>query len=414
MAIMETLKTLVWILSSLLTIYGIYYAFMLIFTFLPLKERVAHGPRTKFAVVVAARNEEAVIGNLVDSLFQQNYPRELYDVIVAPNNCRDNTKGVAEEHGAMIFEPKSVIRSKGDVLKELFASLLRERPDYEAFVVFDADNVADPDFLRNMNSALVEGAEVAQGYRDSKNPYTTYMASCSTIYYYMVNRFLNRPRNAIGLSGMINGTGFAVKADVLRALGGYNTRTLTEDIEFSTQVILSGRKVEWVPNAITYDEQPEDFLTSWKQRKRWTLGLIQCGREYLGELLRNLTKGNFLQVFDFTMFHLGPLVQILSIFSGLAITALSIVQVYYDQMTTTTLVLLAVGSTVLSYVGMTVVPMVLVALEKRSLKKAWKGILTFGFFLMSWLPINVLCFIKPDTTWHEIKHKQKVSLNRKA
>ena len=56
-------------------------------------------PRTRFAVVIAARNEEAVIGRLVKSLMEQDYPRELFDVYVAPNNCTDDTAGAAFQAG---------------------------------------------------------------------------------------------------------------------------------------------------------------------------------------------------------------------------------------------------------------------------------------------------------------------------
>lgn len=58
--------------------------------------------QNRIAVVVAARNEAAVIGNLIESLHQQDYPQELMDVYVIPNNCTDNTKEVALEHGARL------------------------------------------------------------------------------------------------------------------------------------------------------------------------------------------------------------------------------------------------------------------------------------------------------------------------
>ena len=96
-------------------------------------------PRTRFAVVIAARNEEAVIGRLVKSLMEQDYPRELFDVYVAPNNCTDDTAGAAFQAGAQILFCDYPVRQKGDALRQAFCQL--DGRGYDAFVVFDADNV---------------------------------------------------------------------------------------------------------------------------------------------------------------------------------------------------------------------------------------------------------------------------------
>lgn len=413
MAYMETLETLVWVFSGLLTIYGLYFMLMGIFTFMPLKERKTYDPKHRFGIIIAARNEEVVIGELVDSLKKQTYPDELYDIIVVPNNCTDHTKSVALDHGASVYEPKTVIRSKGDVLKEVFAHLLRGKKAYDAYLVFDADNLVDENFISEMNNALIDGAEVAQGYRDSKNPYDNYMTNCTSIYYYLVNRLFNRPRNSIGMSGMVNGTGFMVKVSLLREMGGYITETMTEDIEFSAQVILRGKKITWVPQAIIYDEQPDTFDASWKQRMRWSIGLIQCNKRYLGELIKGLGKKNWFQHFDYIMFFISPFVQIASIISGIFILFLNLLYIQYSILTLATVASNVMISIFASYAATSVGSMFILKLEKKNLFKSIKGILTFALFLTSWVPINIISMVKPDTTWHEIKHNRKVAINRK-
>lgn len=414
MTLTQTLETIVWGFSVILTIYGFYFMIMSIFAFLPLKVSNKYEPKNKFGIVIAARNEEVVIGNLVDSLRQQNYPKELYDIIVVPNNCKDNTKGVAEAHGATIYEPKSVIRSKGDVLKEVFDHLLTRDYDYDAFLVFDADNVVDENFISEMNNAIIDGSEVAQGYRSSKNPYDNYMTGNSTIYYGLVNRFFNRPRTSIGMSGMINGTGFMVKASLLRELGGYRTTTLTEDIEFSTQIILKGKKINWIPEAITYDEQPHTFDASWKQRMRWTIGTLQCNKVYLGDLLKGIGKKNGLQHFDFAMFYIAPMTQILSIFSAISIIALNLLYLENNVTEIGGILFLLLVTGAVSYAATVFIGLAVMKLENWNLRKSFKGIITFAFYIITWLPINVISIVKPDTTWHEIKHNRKVAIDRKS
>ena len=58
----------------------------------------------KIAVLIAARNEEKVITNLLDTLWHQNYPREFFDVFLVADNCTDNTAGVARAAGAIVYE----------------------------------------------------------------------------------------------------------------------------------------------------------------------------------------------------------------------------------------------------------------------------------------------------------------------
>jgi len=111
-----------------------------------------------FLVLIVARNEALVIGNLIDSLVKQNYPRELYDILVVPNNCSDNTALVSFEHGARILECSERIPIKrwkhsSFAIRNVPSDLI-----FDAYINFDADNVVHPDFLLQMNHALCNGA----------------------------------------------------------------------------------------------------------------------------------------------------------------------------------------------------------------------------------------------------------------
>lgn len=112
------------------------------------------------------------------------------------------------------------MKSKGEVLR--FAWERLSRRGYDAVCVFDADNLADPQFLREMNNAYRAGARAAQGFRDSKNPYDSVVSGCYSIYYWMMDRLHNGGRAGLGLPAMVNGTGFMVAASVLdrMAAGG--------------------------------------------------------------------------------------------------------------------------------------------------------------------------------------------------
>ena len=259
-----------YILFIFTLIYGFYFLFTGFFAFKNKNKKIIkrHNPKNKFAILIASRNEEDVIGELVESLKEQDYPKELYDIIVIPNNCTDKTEKVAKKAGATIMKCTVPVKSKGEVLRFAFEKLSK-REDIDAYIVFDADNIVKKDFLRHMNNALCDGYRVAQGFRDSKNASDNWLSGSYSIFYWVQNFFFNKARMQMNGSSSINGTGFMIKKDVIDEFG-FNTVTLTEDIEFTAQCAINNVKIVFVEDAITYDEQPVNFNASWKQRKRWS------------------------------------------------------------------------------------------------------------------------------------------------
>lgn len=250
--------------ALVMTAYTAYFFILALFSFKKPQKHPHRPPSARFAVLVPARNEEAVISGLVESLLAQDYPRDLFDVIVLPNNCTDRTAIAAERAGAIVLECAVPTHSKGEVLDYALNRIFRWEKKYDAVCVFDADNLVHPQFLSRMNDAWQSGARAAQGYRDSKNPTDTPISGCYSIYYWMIDHFYSQARANLGLSAIINGSGFMVSMELLREQGGWKTATITEDIEFSALCALRGRRIWWVPEAVTFDEQPLTFAQSWK------------------------------------------------------------------------------------------------------------------------------------------------------
>ena len=202
---MECMDTIFFILSLCLKIFTIYFAGVALFALRPRKRYPHAAPQTRFAVVVAARNEEAVIGDLVYSVLNQDYPPELRDVYVVPNNCTDGTEAAALSAGAKIIRCVGPVSGKGDALHQAFEKLLHQ--DYDAFVVFDADNTLAPDYLARMNDALLAGAKVCKSRTKASNPRASGVAGCYGLYNACFDLIWNRPRSACGLSAKLIGTG---------------------------------------------------------------------------------------------------------------------------------------------------------------------------------------------------------------
>ena len=161
--------SLAWGINCVLIFYAVYNVTVALPALKRRRTPRTFAPQKRFAILVAARNEESVIGGLVESLLAQDYPRGLFDVYVLPNNCSDDTAGAARRAGARILDCPGPIRCKGDALSYAF-DLLLETGCYDAFCVFDADNLADKGFLRAMNSALCGGARAAGTARTPTTP----------------------------------------------------------------------------------------------------------------------------------------------------------------------------------------------------------------------------------------------------
>ena len=122
----------------------------------------------RFAVLIAARNEAAVIGDLIDSLKQQNYPAELIDIYVVADNCIDCTAEIAHAHGARVFERHDRSRvGKGFALSYLLRRIKRE---YDGYLVFDADNVVDRNYFREINKTFSAGYNIVRRETSSYCP----------------------------------------------------------------------------------------------------------------------------------------------------------------------------------------------------------------------------------------------------
>jgi cellulose synthase/poly-beta-1,6-N-acetylglucosamine synthase-like glycosyltransferase len=360
----------------------------------------------RFAAVIAARNEENIIEYLIESLKMQNYPSDILDIIVVADNCDDNTAEVAEKAGAIVFKRfnKTEI-GKGYVLRFAFDKIFELHDFYDAFCIFDADNIVDSNFIHNMNKELCSGIKVAQGYRDMKNAQDTWISGGHALFYWFQNRFYNASRSFLGLSANINGTGWMVSADVIKE-HGYDMTTLTEDLEFSMNCILNDYKIGWVPDAIVYDEQPVTLKQSVTQRIRWTSGYMQAFTKYVGKYFKKLLNKPDWPTCDMFMFILFFPVFIVGIASGLLYAVLAAFRVVDTIGFLINTLLLASGAAV----GIWILAIATIYLEKKDLKKLKKAVLAYPIFNLTWIAIYFMCFFKRSTEWKPITHVRNMSI----
>lgn len=285
-------------ISALLgLVLGLCYAYQIVYLFVPLFRKEHTPPASglrRYAILIAARNEETVLPHLLSSIRLQDYPAELLQVFVVADNCTDRTAVVAEEGGAVVF----CRHDKTHVGKGYALHYLLERIDetenldsFDAFLVFDADNLLKSDFISQINRIACQDYDVFCGCRNSKNFGANWVSAGHALWYLHESTHLNRSRMLLGNPCMVNGTGFGFTRKLLRQLGGWNFFTLTEDVEFSTWCITHGVRSGYCHDAVFYDEQPQRFCQSWRQRTRWVQGGIQVSVRYARQLFRGIFRG---------------------------------------------------------------------------------------------------------------------------
>ena len=409
---MEYLYLLRQAIVYIIVIFWIYELAISLCSLVKFKDKpIIKNKKHKFMAIIPAHNEETVVGNLVESLMKQDYDKNLYDIYVIADNCTDNTAKVAKEAGAIVYKRfDENHKTKGHALNWFLKQKIEENADYDAFLVFDADNIVDKNFIKVMNKKLCQGEEVVQGYKDIKNPTESWVSAGYAFFYWTMHRFYHLARYNIGLSPLLNGTGFMVKFDLIKETG-WDTITLTEDIEFSLKQIIKGKKLGWATDAIVYDEQPEKFKASWTQRSRWTVGHIQCTQHYTKDLVLAIKKNKTIMNFDGFLYIMGSIpmfiVSMLLVLSNFAIYLL-------DSMSTQVLILNILKFVIPTFFLPIFTALFTMYLDKKPIKPMLKWALYYPLFMGSWLLINFKCLFKQDTTWEKIDHVRNVKIKEIA
>ena len=269
--------------SIVLTVIAVLSCIHVLYTFVGLtgnffdrfRKKKADAPvkYNRLAVLIAARNESGVIGQLLDTVNGQTYPKEMLSAIVIADNCTDDTAEVARAHGAYVIERfnKSQI-GKGYALSYAFQHIKETFGEryFDAYIVVDADNLLENNYVEEMNKTFNQGYRALTSYRNSKNYGTNWITAGYSLWFLREARLLNNSRMRRHTSCAISGTGWLVSSEVIAERGGWDYHTLTEDLEFTTDTILRGETIGYCGTAVLYDEQPETFTQSWLQRLRWS------------------------------------------------------------------------------------------------------------------------------------------------
>lgn len=249
----------------------------------------------KYAILIPARNEEAVIANLLDSIRKQDYDMSLVTVFVIADNCTDRTAEIARRCGAVCYERfDDEHRTKGYALQFLFERIEEDygRMSFEGYFIFDADNLLKEDYISRMNDSFDAGCKLITSYRNSKNFSESWVASTYALHWLRSIRTNHRPRSVLRLATNIQGTGFLFTNEIVR--DGWKYTSLTEDRALTADAVAQGFEITYNDAAVFYDEQPVSVKVALRQRLRWSRGHLEAFVETGPYLFLNIFFGKLL------------------------------------------------------------------------------------------------------------------------
>ena len=368
-----------------------------------------------YAVFISARNEEGVIGELIQSLKEQTYPGSKFKIFVLADNCTDRTAEVSRRAGAVVYERFDQHQvGKGYALNYLYHHVIRDYGEmaFDGYFVFDADNILDKNFIYEMNRTFSQGGyDCLTSYRNSKNFGTNWISAAYSIWFMHEARHLNYPRMMMGAQCMISGTGFLVSDKVMQMNDGWPFYLMTEDIQFSVVSTLHHLKIGYCDTAILYDEQPTTMSQSWRQRLRWAKGFYQIDGRYLGALAKGFfhNKGKRLGFYDVLLTVLPcSLLTVIILGFALWLFGAGAVMPYFVRLVFWHELLGFLGIMILNmWAGLMAMAALTVYMEwNRIHTDNWtkiKYIWLFPLYLLTYIPISVQAmFVK--VKWTPIQH----------
>lgn len=383
---------------------GIYYLGISFFSFAAPDLKYKSSKNHKFAVLVAAHNEEKVIAGIIKSLKAQTYSAHMYDIFVIADNCTDKTAEIARSLGVGVIERfDQTKKGKGYALEYAFDYIFSLDCGYEYAAIFDADNIVDKNFLFYINRKINTGARAVQGYLDSKNPYDSWLTLSYSLWYWINNRLSQLSRDNLRMGARLGGTGLAIDLELIKEFG-WGATCLAEDTEFTLKLILSDIKVAWEHSAVVYDEKPIGMDTSWNQRTRWTQGIYDATCRYIGPMLKKAFEEKKTAPFHMVMNVFGDSLYPASI--GIMFFVYLLAEFGFDSVLCTFWTE-PLNLAILRCFCLMNVLVVLGALaaDNKLTKKVVKNFFGFFVYLASWIPIGIASMFKKNNgEWFHTPH----------
>jgi cellulose synthase/poly-beta-1,6-N-acetylglucosamine synthase-like glycosyltransferase len=280
-------QAILWIYLAFGTIYIFIFSIGGLFR---LRHKITSSEKiNKIAVLIPGYKEDSVILEAAKDALKQHYPHESFNVIIIADSFQTGTLSELKKLPVNVIEVSFDISTKTKALNKAMENL----PDqyYDVALVLDADNLMEPQFLQKINTAFNAGYQAIQGHRIAKNTNTSF-AVLDAVSEEINNHIFRKGHRVLGLSSSLIGSGMAFNYNYfkdlmkgIKAVGGF-------DKEIELTMLGEGKRIEYLENAMVFDEKvqiPDVFV---KQRRRWLSAQIHYSKYFFKALKSLISKGN--------------------------------------------------------------------------------------------------------------------------
>lgn len=360
--------------------------------------------KKRYCILIPARYESKVINNLLLSITKQTTKINPKDIYIIVESIKDKTVDIAKQYNMNIILRENLsLKRKGYALNDAVTYILKKQIHYDAYFIFDADNILDKDFIKNMEKSINEGYDIGIGYRNTKNSNTLVSAS-SALTFSMINTMLNERKNKYHNNLTISGTGYYIKGSIVEEWNSFPFHSLTEDYELTLYAILNNLTTTYNKKAIFYDEQPDNFNISLKQRTRWVKGYFEARKKYINKISKSETKNDpnfaskvnaFLGVTPYIYIIIGLLIILVNILITKGITTF---------LCYLTIFLLLI------YLVLSIFTIIMLKKEKNSLNISKSMKIKVMFYNPIFMLSYIICLLRTifikDIKWDKIDHNK--------
>lgn len=361
----------------------------------PQKEKNGHN----YAILIPARNESLVIEKLLISIENQTKKIKPEDVYVIVETKKDKTVSIVEKHKMTIVYRKNLNKKrKGFALDDAIKEILKSNKKYDAYFIFDADNILDKNYIKEMTKSFDEGYDIGIGYRNTKNS-KNLVSAASALTFSMINTIGNKRKSKYTNNLIISGTGYYIKGTIIESWKGFPFNSLTEDYELSLYSILKNLTTTYNDSAIYYDEQPEIFDVTITQRSRWVKGYFDARRNYIHKIRKSISKKDKNYASKITaLIGVNPLITLII---GILLLLIDSITSFKNFIISLLIIF------ILIYITLMIFTYIIIKKEENKLDiKVSKILLIFynPFYLLSYIYCLYIAITKKDLGWQEIKH----------
>lgn len=361
----------------------------------PQKEKNGHN----YAILIPARNESLVIEKLLISIENQTKKIKPEDVYIIVETKKDKTVSIVEKHKMTIVYRKNLNKKrKGFALDDAIKEILKSNKKYDAYFIFDADNILDKNYIKEMTKSFDEGYDIGIGYRNTKNS-KNLVSAASALTFSMINTIGNKRKSKYTNNLIISGTGYYIKGTIIESWKGFPFNSLTEDYELSLYSILNNLTTTYNDSAIYYDEQPEIFDVTIIQRSRWVKGYFDARRNYIHKIRKSISKKDKNYASKITaLIGVNPLITLII---GILLLLIDSITSFKNFIISLLIIF------ILIYITLMIFTYIIIKKEENKLDiKVSKILLIFynPFYLLSYIYCLYIAITKKDLGWQEIKH----------